>query len=82
MAKLLQDVLDRLKIIEDDVETIELGVYGDTKNEVKGLIQNVRELQKAVQKLQDQWKKVVYFSAGGVAVIEIVWRVLKWITAN
>lgn len=82
MAKLLQDVLDRLKIIEDDVETIELGVYGDTKNEVKGLIQNVRELQKAVQKLQDQWKKVVYFSAGVVAVIEIVWRVLKWITTN
>jgi regulator of replication initiation timing len=91
MAKLLQDVIDRLKKVEHNIETIELGVYGDSKNEIKGLIQNVHELQKDVQKLQnqidnqkiilnDKWKKIGYFSSGALAVITIIWAIIKWIS--
>jgi len=79
MAKLLQDVLNRLEKVEHDIETIELGVYGDSKNEVKGLIQSVRELQTTVKMLQDQRKKVIYFSGGAIVVLEVVWGIIKWL---
>jgi len=88
MAKLLQDVLDRLKKVEHDIETIELGVYGDSKNEVKGLIQSVRELQNITKKLQEQidaqknklsdkLKKIAYFLSGASATIGFIWAILK-----
>lgn len=79
MAKLLQDVLDRLGKVEDDIKTIELGVYGDSKNEIKGLIQTVNELKIILKKLQDQRKKVIYFSIGAISVLEIIWGIVKWI---
>jgi len=92
MAKVLQDVLNRLQKIEHDIETIELGVYGDSKNEIKGLIQSVRDLQISFKKLQEQqdtiknksndrWKKVWYFLSGATTVIGIIWAIIKWITS-
>lgn len=90
MAKLLQGVIDRLEKVEQDIETIELGVYGDSKNEVHGLIQNVRELQKTVKTIQDEldtqkrtnndkWKKIAYFLSGAGAVIGGVWIIVQWV---
>ena len=69
----LEKILKRLDSAEQDIETLNRGVYGDDKNEVVGLIQTVHALKEIVKKIQDGRKadklKVVYFSMGAGAVI-------------
>jgi len=77
MAK-LEDILQRLHLAEQQINTIQRGVYGDSKNEVKGLIQIVRDIEKTVKQIQDYRKKVIYFSGGALAVIEIIVQIVKW----
>ena len=69
----LEKILNRLDSAEQDIETLNRGVYGDDKNEVVGLIQTVHALKEIVKKIQDGRKadklKVVYFSMGAGTVI-------------
>lgn len=69
----LEQILKRLDSTEQDIKTLNRGVYGDDKNEVIGLIQTVRALTEIVKTIQDGRKtdklKVVYFSMGAGAVI-------------
>jgi hypothetical protein len=82
MAKPLQEVLDRLKKVEDGMQTIELGVYGDSKNDIKGLIHTVKLLENAITKIQDRHKKFLYFTGGAMAVIEIILQIVKWVYSH
>jgi len=54
MARILQDVIDRLSRLEKKTETLERGVYGDSKNEIKGLIRNISELRESVEEIQSK----------------------------
>ena len=69
----LDEILKRLKSAEQDIQTLNRGVYGDDKNEVQGLIQVVSDLKKIVKTIQDGRKadklKVVYFSMGAGFII-------------
>lgn len=81
----IEEILERLEKAEESIETIELGVYGDTKNEIKGLIHAVKELvndiesiRKEVKGLQDERKRIIAFASGALVVIEAVVQLIKW----
>ena len=85
MAKIEEEILQRLKKAEESIETIELGVYGDAKNQIKGLIQTVKEilkdnesLRKDLKSLQDERKKIIAFASGALVVIEGIVQLVKW----
>jgi archaellum component FlaC len=85
ISKRLEDVEGRVNKTENDINTIELGVYGDAKNEIKGLIQSQRknteditELYKLIKEISNARKsdriKIVYFGMGvGAIGSAIVW---------
>lgn len=69
----LETILKRLDSAEQDIKTLNRGLYGDDKNEVSGLIQTVRDIKEIVKKIQDGRKtdklKVVYFGMGAGTII-------------
>jgi len=81
----LETILNRLDSAEQDIKTLNRGVYGDDKNEVIGLIQAVRDVKDIVKDIQDDRKidkfKRYLFSAGiGAIVGSIGWIIEHYLS--
>jgi len=73
------------KTILDEVHSLNRGIYGDSKNGVKGLIDRQNEddiriaaLETDVHKLKGFRKQIVWTGAGFLAGLQALWEWIKW----
>ena len=76
----LDEIIAELDKHQENIETLERALYGDSRNQVEGVIQTLKDLKAIVKKIQDERKKILYFSMGALAIVELVYKVgpLVW----
>lgn len=66
------------KTIMDEVRTIKRGMYGDSENGVKGLIQRQEEDEKQIKELKGFRNKMIWAGSGLVLGVQGIWEFIKW----
>jgi hypothetical protein len=72
-------IITKLNELMAEVQTIKRGVYGDKNNGVNGLIHHQRDHLQRIIDLEDSKKKAVWFGAGAIAILQVLWHlVIDW----
>ena len=77
----LAETLNKIELKQEyfmrEVETIKRGIYGDSANQVKGLIHTDQDQDKRIRSLEDT-KSKIYWTGGGLLVSgELIWQFIK-----
>lgn len=77
----IKRLLLKVEAISDHVESIDRGLYGDPKNKVPGLMQQLYETKEEVQVLKDKDKKrtwmIAGFSSAASLTLPVLWEWVK-----
>ncbi len=76
-----QNHLDgRLDKIDLALEDISRGIYGDPKNKIPGVLDNVATHHIRLKSLEETRKKALYWLGGAGAVVIFLVELFHWIT--
>ncbi len=67
----------RFDKLDNAIEEIRRGVYGDIPNKVPGLIADRRQDHELLMKHEEIKKKAIWWGAGFIVAIELVWHSVK-----
>jgi hypothetical protein len=73
----LDKVLSMLHDHSEDLETIKRGIYGDKQNGVPGLLQENKDQEERIKKLEELKKKGTYMVAGVTLAWPVIWHHIK-----
>lgn len=62
-----------LKQIKDTLSRIEMGLFGDEKAGVTGIVNKVRTHEKKIQYIE----RIIYGAIGAGSIISILWAIFK-----
>lgn len=71
---------EKVDHILETVDEISRGLYGDNKNKIPGVIDNVATHHTRLKSLEESRKKVLYWLGGASAVIIMIVEVFHWLT--
>lgn len=60
-----------------ELETIKRGIYGDERNQVKGLIERQTEQDKRISRLEKIHYKVIVWEAIILAALQLIWNFIQ-----
>lgn len=70
-------VLRRFDTIDDNIETLKRGVYGDQPNQTPGALSRIAMLEQKVKKLFSDRKKVIWVGSTAIVVVGALFKVLE-----
>jgi hypothetical protein len=73
--------LEKIELRQDhfmrEVETIKRGIYGDSVNNVAGLLETDRKQDGRIHNLEEAKKRAIWTGGGILVAIELLWQFVR-----
>lgn len=73
----LEHIQEQLGEILVKVNSIELGVYGDEKNKIPGLIDHQKGHHDRIKSLEESRKKALWYGSGALLTLNALYHFIK-----